>query len=379
MPPGDALLAALYDGIVDDGALKRALAMLAERFHCPSACLLSFDAAVPQADILAAVGVFGGAEVQRAYNSEWVALDPAGPAFAALPSGSVGATDMMFDAEFLNTCVFFQEFFRQVGLEECLGGNLSSRNGHFGLIGLQRGKDRRAFSRREIQSLEAITPHLGRALQLRRAFVRLDTKINSLTQTIDRLAAGIIVLGNEGSEIHVNRAARAIAARNDGLWLDRSGAPHALEQGAERRLLELCADVRTGGAGGIVRVPRREPARAYAVLAAPLPASAGIAGRDPAAPSLLVVIHDPDARAAAPAESIAAIFALPVATARLIAALDEGVDARSYAEQQGITMDAVKFHLKTAFEKTGLRTQARLLQAVARALANLSARRQGDG
>jgi hypothetical protein len=60
MPPGDALLAALYDGIVDDGALKRALAMLAERFHCPSACLLSFDAAVPQADILAAVGVFGG-------------------------------------------------------------------------------------------------------------------------------------------------------------------------------------------------------------------------------------------------------------------------------------------------------------------------------
>jgi hypothetical protein len=42
-------------------------------------------------------------------------------------------------------------------------------------------------------------------------------------------------------------------------------------------------------------------------------------------------------------------------------------------------MDAVKFHLKTAFEKTGLRTQARLLQAVARALADLSARRQGDG
>jgi DNA-binding NarL/FixJ family response regulator len=63
---------------------------------------------------------------------------------------------------------------------------------------------------------------------------------------------------------------------------------------------------------------------------------------------------------------------------RLIAALAEGVEAKSYAEQQGITMDAVKFHLKTAFAKTGLRSQARLLQAVARALADLSARRRGD-
>ena len=43
--------------------------------------------------------------------------------------------------------------------------------------------------------------------------------------------------------------------------------------------------------------------------------------------------------------------------------------------QQGITMDAVKFHLKTAFAKTGLRSQARLLQAVARALAELGLRR----
>ena len=83
-------------------------------------------------------------------------------------------------------------------------------------------------------------------------------------------------------------------------------------------------------------------------------------------------------RSAAAPESIAAIFSLPDATARLIAALAEGVEAKSYAEQQGITMDAVKFHLKTAFAKTGLRSQARLLQAVARALADLSARRRAD-
>jgi DNA-binding CsgD family transcriptional regulator len=250
----------------------------------------------------------------------------------------------------------------------------SSRKGHFALLGVQRGADRRAFKRSEIQTLEGITPHLGRALQLRRTFVRLGVKVDALVETIDRLAAGIIVLGSEGGEIHVNSAAREIAARNDGLWLDRTGALHA----AERALVRICADVRAGGAGGIVCVPRREEARPYAVLAAPLPAGAALAGAERGAPSLLVVIHDPDARSAAAPESIAAIFSLPDATARLIAALAEGVEAKSYAEQQGITMDAVKFHLKTAFAKTGLRSQARLLQAVARALADLSARRRAD-
>jgi hypothetical protein len=194
-----------------------------------------------------------------AYQSEWAPLDPAPRAFAALNFGGAAATGMLFDAEYLRTSVFFQEFFHPVGLEECLGGNLSSRNGHFALVGLQRGPDRRAFKRGEIHALEAITPHLGRALQLRGTFVRLGAKLNSLVHTIDRLAAGVIVLGSEGGEIHVNRAAREIAARNDGVWLD-----------------------------------------------------------------------------------------------------------------------AVKFHLKTAFEKTGLRSQARLLQAVARALADLGARRHGS-
>jgi GAF domain-containing protein len=377
MPPSDALLGALYDSIIDDGALERALGLLAEQFHCLSAALVSFDAAAPETNVLAAAGTFAEPALQRSYQSEWAPRDPAPLAFSALSFGGVATTNTLFDTDYLKTCVFFQEFYRPNGFEECLGGNLSARNGHFALIGLQRGRDRRAFGRRDIVALERLTPHLGRALQLRRTFMQIGTRLKLLAQTIDRLAAGIIVLGNDGGEIHVNRAAREIAARNDGLWLDRNGAPHAAEHAAERALQQLCNDARAGGAGGIVRVPRREEARPYAILAAPLPASAAIGGGDPGLPSLLLVIHDPSARVATSPETIAAIFALPMATARLIAALAEGADAKSYAEQHGITLDAVKFHLKTAFAKTGLRTQSRLLQAVTRALADLGVRQRG--
>ena len=377
-PPSDALLAALYDGIVDAGGLERALGLLAEQFHCPSAALISFDAAAPEADVVSSAGMFAEPALQRAYNEEWAPLDPAPRAFAALSFGSAASTGMLFDAEYLRSCAFFQEFFGRA-VSRSAWAPISPRATAISRSWVcSAGPIVAPSSAAKFRRWEGITLHLGRALQLRRTFVRLGVKVDSLVQMIDRLAAGIIVLGSEGGEIHVNRTAREIAARNDGLWLDRSGALHAAERGAERVLVRICADVRAGGAGGIVCVPRREEARPYAVLAAPLPAGAAIAGTDRGAPSLLIVIHDPDARIAAAPESIAAIFALPVATARLIAALAEGVEAKSYAEQQGITMDAVKFHLKTAFAKTGLRSQARLLQAVARALADLSARRRAD-
>src|SRR5215472_11416088 len=85
MPPGDALLAALYDSVVEDSALERALHLLAEQFHCPSASIISFDAAVPQADVLSAVGTFQNPAFQHAYQTEWSAFDPAPLAFSALP------------------------------------------------------------------------------------------------------------------------------------------------------------------------------------------------------------------------------------------------------------------------------------------------------
>jgi PAS domain-containing protein len=375
--PSDAeIISALYGAILDEDALEGALALLADRFHCAASMLVSFDAASPRADVLASTGSMWTPDVMRAYHEEWGALDPSPRAYAALPSGGVAATDRLFSAEYRRHCVFFNEFYRALGYEESLGGNLSSRDGHFALISMPRDEDRSPFDDDEIAALEAFTPHLSRALQLRRTFTMLGARLDTLTQIIDRVAMGVIVLDGDGAEIHVNRAAREIAARGDGLSLDRKGALLCADRAAERSIAQLRADVRSGGAGGIARVPRRD-GTAYAVLAAPLPRTASFGRLDTKAPDLLVLIHDPDARSATTPETIATIFALPIGTARMVAALADGEETKAYAERLGITMDAVKFHLKTAFAKTGLRTQARLLQAVARALTDLGERHGG--
>ena len=378
MPPSDLeILSSLYGSIVEGGAIEHSLELLAQRFDCPAACFISFDAAAPKADMQVAVGIFGQPENLRAYREEWSKSDPAPRAFSAQPSGRVSSTRTLFSPDFNSANGFYNEFYRAIGLAETLGSNLSSRNGHFAIFGIQGGENRRPFEQAEIAALEALTPHLRRALQLRRAFTEIGTRLASLAQMIDRLPVGVIILAREGGAIHVNRAAREIAARGDGLSLDRKGAPHCAHRESERLQLGFCADVRSGAAGGVVRVPRRDDTSPYVVLIAPLPNSTRLDGGDAEEPTVLILIHDPNARMTQTPETIATMFGLPIGTARLIAALVEGEDAKAYAERYKITTDGIKFHLKTAFARTGLRSQARLLQMVTRALAELSERRRG--
>ena len=173
-----------------------------------------------------------------------------------------------------------------------------------------------------------------------------------------------MVNGPNGEAVHINRVAHAIAARHDGLWLSRDGRLNASNAAVQNAIAREVANVMAGGAGGIVHVPR-----------APLPASAAQACLDGrAAGGALTLIHDPDATIASDAETIAATFRLPPATARVVEALMRGEDAKAYAERTDVSYETVRYHLKSAFARTGARSQARLFQLVTRALAELRGR-----
>lgn len=168
----------------------------------------------------------------------------------------------------------------------------------------------------------------------------------------------------------MSTAPLALAARKDGLWFDRKGLPHALDRSAEQFLARQLLDVAKGGAGGIARIGRRDGRPSYAVLVAPLPKSADL-GAPVTGRGTLILIHDPDREAADMTGAIIAIFGLPKATARLVAALARGEEANDFAERQGLSYETVRHHLKVAFARTGARGQMRLLQMVTKALSSL--------
>lgn len=368
-------LDALYLGVRDGAEFDRALDLLCAMFDGASATLIDFDAARPDVTAQAAVGVFSG-ETVLVYERDFAALDPAPRAFMKQPVGTIISTYRLLPNELRRPGVFFNDFFRPLGLEECLGGTLASANGRFAMIGVQRAPDRKVFDDEDIAKLERLMPHLSRALQLRRSFLTLGRRETALAEVCDRLVAGVVAVDEQGRTVFANEAARRLSARNDGVALDRHGRPYAVDRVANQRLAELAHDVASGGSGGVVRLPRPEGKTAYVLMVAPLALEDGVEAGRRRPRGTVFVIHDPLYRLPSVPQLVAEIFGLPLGSATMVAALAAGEDLRDYAERAGISMNTVRFHLKTAYARTGVHRQSDLVRLITAALRDLSDHRQ---
>lgn len=362
------LIAGLYESVTADAGLEPAMAALHQRLGCIASLILSYDP-LTVATYAVQTGVIDAAS-QREYQADFAQYDPAPAAFARLPSGTVSSTDRLFGDEVRRNAIVLQEFLRPRGIEETISGVVSPGGGRFAMLAMFRGADRARFDEADFHAMQQVLPHMAMALKLRRTFLGLETQVAAMKQTIDQLPLAVAVLGRDGAT-HINRAAGTIGRRADGLRFDRKGIPHAVSPAAEKRLHAVIADVRGGGAGGIVRLPRGEGLPPYVLLAAALPAAASFGERDGADRPVIVLIHDPSALADVAPDAIAVAFDLPLQTAELLAALLTGEDAAAYAARRGLSYETVRYHLKTAFARTGARSRGRLLQAVGLALRDI--------
>jgi DNA-binding CsgD family transcriptional regulator len=344
--------------------------LLAASFGARASALVSFDAGVPRSDISIATGAFDD-DLMRRYLRDFIALDPAPRAFSHVPIGEASSTDRMFTPEQIHASVFHNELFAPAGLVETLGGVMRTSGGRFEMFGLQRGKEREAFAEEDDRAIEAIIPHMARALQLRRMFLAQDLRISRLEQTLDRATAGILMIDGEGKVLFANAAMQTVARAADGLALDRLGRLVASDSAARRFIDAQIADVAVGGPGGITAVSRPSDRRPYILLVAPLTSTVAerLVGSAPG--GALIVVHDPDADLSSPAELLQRGLGLPQGAAELSLALASGHDLKDFARMRGVTIHTARFHLRTALERTGAGNQAGLVKLVVRLLADL--------
>jgi hypothetical protein len=113
------------------------------------------------------------------------------------------------------------------------------------------------------------------------------------------------------------------------------------------------------------------------VLVAPLARGEGLDGQRRR--GILFVIHDPLHRVPPMPQLVAELFRIPLGSATLLAALASGEELNAYAERAGISMNTVRFHLKTAYARTGVRRQSDLVRLITAALRDLAEHRGSDG
>jgi DNA-binding CsgD family transcriptional regulator len=361
------LVHAFYDGVTAPRAFASAVDLLRAAFDAQASILGVYDPVIPDISLSIASGAWTP-DVMQSYMREFVRLDPAPAKYACLPIAKSATSSQLFSAAELRRQIFFNEFLKPAGLVEVLAGRIAEVPGGFAAIGVHRGSRRSPFSADDIAAMDKILPHVARAFQLRRTFAIHSVKAASLASTIDYLTVGVIASSAEGRPLHTNVAARALAARDDGLRLDGTGRCRSRDSDADAHLLALYESVRAGGVGGIVRI-RRSVRGAYAALVAPLPSGTGLGGSPgEGCTGVLTLIHDPEAATPAPPDILKAAFGLTNRGAELVAALAAGEGLKEYAERTGLSLHTARFHLKSVFARMGVRTQAQLVRAAVRAL-----------
>ncbi len=360
------ILDAIYRGACDPAELARAMELITDLFHSPAVVLGELDRLRPECRLALGSGVMDAQEFVR--YGQYAHLDPMPRAYAAMATGAVTTSNRVVP-EGKHRSVFVNEYLRPLGATEALGCSLLAGDGRFAALSILQGTKQNSYDDDDIARLERLAPHLTRALQIRRLFLQSEARGKALESIVDRNETGMVGLHGGGVALFVNGAARAVAAAHDGIGLDRRGRLLVNDRVAATRLATLHADVVRGGAGGLVRIPGPSGRLPYILLVSQLPSGEDLFPNSRG--GVLFAIHDPARRKTSTERRIAEVLHIPPGAAKLVQAMLEGVDLKEYANRASISMNTVRFHMKTAFVRTETRNQVDLVRKALSALSDL--------
>ncbi|MFO1072930.1 MAG: helix-turn-helix transcriptional regulator [Geminicoccaceae bacterium] len=293
------------------------------------------------------------------YISYYSLIDPRNEFGLAQPQGAT-----FVDASFITPAGIGRSEFYQDYL-------LPNRMGHVGaqvierradvLIGLaiQRPFRAQPFALPELDVLQSLAPHLGRALRLQLTLERRagDTPPWSLAM-LDSLRWPVFLLDGHGRLYLANtQASRALSAA-DGFTCahGRLSGEHPWDT----HLLQRAIARALAGAGSRLCVQRGNGQPPYVVSVTPL-AHAARGKLNDEAPRVAIHALDPSITVPDAAPILAASFALSPAEARLAAALLDGDPLPAVARRLGISPHTARTQLAQLFAKTGTNRQSQLI------------------
>ena len=209
--------------------------------------------------------------------------------------------------------------------------------------------------------LDSLVPHLRRAFEIH---TRLH-EAQALTEALDRMPTGLVLLNPQGRIVLTNRTARAISEQDDGFQLGKDG-PRLHRRGEQERFDRLIEEAAhpdaDGQGGGVMAVTRKSSNRPFTVLVAPL-LDAQLEGTLKDAVAALY-ISDLEHHSAHRNEALRTLYQLTQAEAELVVLLCEGLSLDEAATSRGVTTNTARSQLKQVFVKTSTSRQSELVRLV---------------
>lgn len=286
----------------------------------------------------------------------WVATGP--------PKADVMTGEMILpDAELVRT-EYYNDFLRKMDTHYLLVAVPILEASSFTHLSVLRPSRVGPYDEESVRLLQAVVPHLRRALRIHQRLVATDLKAKAASDALDRMRMGVILLGERGTLVGVNRAAREILGESDGLWMDRGEltAATGVATNALRRFIANAIAKRAqlvAVCGGALLLPRRSGRRPLEASVVPTHIAALDEGRGAACAIVFVV--DPELELAAGESLLSDLHGLSRAEARLARLLASGRTLTEAAAEMGISLNTVRTQLKALFRKTETARQTDLV------------------
>ena len=176
----------------------------------------------------------------------------------------MGSDDLISDAEFRNSLIYLDHC-RPAGCFYVLGALMSvgGPNNALGVFGGHREEKARLFPPAEKQRAMILLPHLRRALQLRERLGRLDLQQRAMSDALEALAIGVMIVGDNGWVLFINAVAERLLRPDNGLMIlgNRLRASQPAPDQHLQHTIRAAARASARGtspAGGVVQIPRDE-------------------------------------------------------------------------------------------------------------------------
>jgi DNA-binding CsgD family transcriptional regulator len=259
---------------------------------------------------------------------------------------------------------FNAEIQHRMGYRWDAGAILGEINGNAVLFTTQRRSTRERFERPETNAIEAIAPHLARAVQMTE---RLGlAKGEGMLDALERMACAAVLIDYLGRPRRLNARAERLLGHGINVVNGRLGATN---KSADAMLQQLIGDTLCHRMGGLkpraaaVALPRRLPRGPLVAYALPILGSAQDVLQQAAA---ILIIVDPHEHREPADVALQQVFGLTKAEIRIARGLARGEDLKDIADKLGISIATARVQLKSVMAKSDTHRQSELVAVLAR-------------
>lgn len=368
------LIAEIYDTVLDwslwPPALKKATAFVQGQ----ASAIYWNDAANNSGDVFFDDGGIDP-KYRQLYFEKYVALNPTltPRCFSAVEEPAATADLVPYD-EFLNSR-FYREWARPQGLVDFVSIFLEKTAAKAAMFGVFRHERHGVIDRETRRRMRLIAPHMRRAAMISKVVNLKQTHAASLTEAMDGLRAGVILVDAEGRILHANAAAHAML---DEASILRAPAGRLVSGDARANadLRAIFAAAARGdsaeGARGVPLPSAADPADTHVAHVLPLASSQRRRAALDNVAVAAVFIHKASIATSSPPEIVAQTYKLTMAELRVLFAIVEVGGVPEVADVLGIAPTTVRTHLSRVYEKTRVSRQADLVKLVAGFVSPLS-------